>query len=372
MLSSRPNGVKHIVDNVQRVAIIEPAPRSPRAALALERLVTSLPETASLPATDCLIAAVTTPLTADLHPDHARLAARTAALMAAGCDGVALFGTTGEGAEFSVADRMAGLEAVLASGIAPGRVIVSIGALAIPDVVALGRHAAGLGVAGTLLMPPCVYRRGITEDGTFRYYATVIEQAGPVGLGLHLYHFPDISGVPLTPATIRRLDERFPGVVTGIKDSGGDADHTDMLSRRFSHLSIYTGNEIDVPQVMVAGARGTICGLANVMPRLMRAMLDQGTAFDRRQLVPLILAGDAALCRRPFIASVKAVLADATGERGWRRVLPPMAELPLIEEARLIADFRRWEAGLPAEWRSLYPAPAAETASERVVALRRG
>lgn len=332
--------------------------------------------TGPLPARDCLIVAVTTPLAADLAPDAGRLAARCRDLMAAGCDGVTLFGTTGEGAEFSVADRMAGVEAVLAAGIPASRVVVSIGALSLPDVVALGRHAASLGVAGTLLMPPCVYRGGITEDGTFRYFATVIERAGRDDLGLHLYHFPDICGVPVTPPTVRRLDEDFPGIVTGIKDSGGDADFTDALVRRFAHLSVYTGNEIDVPQACAGGARGTICGLANVMPRLMRAMLDLPTAFDRRALVPSILSGDSVLCRRPFIASVKAVVAAATGDRAWRAVLPPMADLPVIEEARLVADFRRWEAGLPAEWRSLWPADDAVAAPAdddgKVVALRRG
>ena len=48
-------------------------------------------------------------------------------------------------------------------------------------------------------MPPCVYRGGITEDGTFRFYATVIDRIARADLRLCLYHFPDICGVPLTP-----------------------------------------------------------------------------------------------------------------------------------------------------------------------------
>jgi 4-hydroxy-tetrahydrodipicolinate synthase len=38
-----------------------------------------------------------------------------------------------------------------------------VGALAIPDIVRLSRHALDQKVAGLLLMPPCVYRGGITE-----------------------------------------------------------------------------------------------------------------------------------------------------------------------------------------------------------------
>src|SRR5262249_48925179 len=163
---------------------------------------------------------VTTPITESFRPDADLLVERCRKLMAQGCDGVTLFGTTGEGAEFSVADRMATLERVIAAGIPADRIIVSIGALAIPDGGALARHARDQDVDGLLLMPPCVYRGGITDDGTFRFYATTIDAAARSDLRVYLYHFPDISGVPVTPNVIRRLDERYPGNIAGVKDSG--------------------------------------------------------------------------------------------------------------------------------------------------------
>jgi len=76
------------------------------------------------------------------------------------------------------------------------------------------------------------------------------------------------------------------------------------------------------------------------------------------------------LSRRPFIASVKALVADSTGNARWRRVLPPMSELPLLEEQRMIADFRAWESALPQPSRSLYPADPAS--DPKIVSLRRG
>lgn len=322
----------------------------------------------SLPATDCLVVAVTTPVTRDLAPDRERLGRRCATLLDQGCDGVTLFGTTGEGAEFSVAHRTAALEAV-ARLIEPARIIVSAGALPVPDIVALARHACDQRTAGVLLMPPCVYRGGITEDGTFRFYANVIERIARDDLKLYLYHFPDICGVPVTPNVVRRLDERYPGIIAGVKDSGGNVDFTEALLRRFSHLSIFTGTEIHVPQVMASGARGTICGLANVMPRLMRAMFDLPSPFERRKLIPFILAGDNILCRGPFIPSAKAVVADAEDDPEWCRVIPPMAELPMIEGRRLVEDFRRWDAALPPAWRSLHRDSG--EADSNIVALRR-
>jgi 4-hydroxy-tetrahydrodipicolinate synthase len=169
---------------------------------------------------------------------------------------------------------------------------------------------------------------------------------------------------------VRRLDERYPGIIAGIKDSGGDLDFTEALLRRFSHLSIFTGSETHVPQTLAGGGRGTICGLANVMPRLMRTMLDAPSLFERRRYIPQILAGDLILSRRPFIASIKALVADSTGIPAWRRVLPPMSELPVLEEQRMIADFRHWESTLPQAAHSLYPADA--ESNPKIVSLRRG
>jgi 4-hydroxy-tetrahydrodipicolinate synthase len=322
----------------------------------------------SLPKDNCLVVALTTPVTRDLRPDIQRLVARARMLRDQGCDGITLFGTTGEGAEFSVADRVAALDGFIASGVEPGRMIVSTGALAIPDVVDLSLHAVKGGVSGVLLMPPCVYRGGITEDGTFRFYATVIERVARPDLRLFLYHFPDICGVRITPQVIRRLDERYPGIIAGVKDSGGDLDFTQDLIRRFSHLSIFTGSEVHLPEVLATGARGTICGLANVMPRLMRAMMDLPTAFDRRAVLPHLYAGDQILSRQPFIPSAKAVVAEVMKDREWCRVLPPMSELPTLEKQRMVADFIDWDSQLPPRWQSLNRGDAP---ASNVVGLRR-
>lgn len=320
-----------------------------------------------LPKTRCLAVAIATPVTKDFHPDVPRLLARAKALMAAGCDGITIFGTTGEGAEFSVEDRVATVDAMIAGGIPAARLIVSIGALAIPDVVRLATHATKAGVHGVLLMPPCVYRGGISEDATFRYFAAVIDRVALSDLRLYLYHFPDICGVPMTPQVIRRLDEKYPGMIAGVKDSGGDLDFTLDLVRRFSHLSIFTGSEIHLPEMIAAGARGTVCGLANVMPRLMRALLDELTAFDRRAIVTELLRGDAVLSRRPFIPSAKAVVAEWTRDPEWRRAIPPLPEIAIQERQRIVSDFYAWDASLPPRLRSLTPA----TPDTNVVGLRR-
>ena len=318
----------------------------------------------SLPSRDCLIVAIATPITQQLTPDARLLAARGRTLLESGCDGLALFGTTGEGAHFAPRDRMAALEALVGAGLSPDRLVVATSALSIADVVELSRHATALGVAGCLLMPPCFYRGGLTEDGVFRWFATAVDRIATERLRLLLYHFPDISGVRILPVTVRRLVERYGPLIAGIKDSGGDLDFTEALLRRFSDLAVFTGTETHVPAATAGGARGTICGLANVVPRLMRRMLEAPTLPDRRRFVPLLRTVDAILSRGPFIAAAKAVVAAATGDPAWRRMVPPAAPLPMLDEARLLEDFHRFEDAMPPDLREVAPAtaPAAELA----------
>src|SRR5690242_3242953 len=98
--------------------------------------------------------ATLTPLTADLACDAKRLARHCHALLDAGCDGVALFGTTGEGPSFSVGERRRALDTVLVEGIPPDRIILGTGCAAIPDTIELTRAAAEAGCAGALVLPP--------------------------------------------------------------------------------------------------------------------------------------------------------------------------------------------------------------------------
>lgn len=321
-----------------------------------------------LPEQNCLLVAAATPIGLDNRPDMAELLAHCRWLLRSGCHGITLFGTTGEGVSFAAEDRMAALDALVAAGVPANRLIVSIGALNLPEIAKLARHAIERKVAGTLLMPPCLYRGGLTEDGVFRFYDAAIRSIAHQDLRLYLYHFPDICGAQVTPAVVRRLADRHGRIISGVKDSGGSWDFTEALLRRCSHLSIFTGTEVHVPQLLAVGGRGTICGLANVMPRLMRAMFDAPNLFERRKFVQPMNAGDAIVSRWPFIPSLKAVLAAASDKPGWRRVLAPMCEVPFAEEQRLVGDFRRWEISLPPAHRSLFSERGQATSN--IVTLR--
>lgn len=283
-------------------------------------------------------AAVATPLTAGGGLDTATLGFFAAELVLRGCDGVALFGTTGEGPAFSVAERAAGLEAVLAAGVPTDRVIASVGATALADVEALIRHALARGVAKVMMLPPFFFK-GVGAEGVYAAYARTIDRVGDDRMRLVLYHIPQTSAVDMPHAVIERLAAAYPGIVVGIKDSTGDREHSLGLIRAFPDLSVLVGAENHVAAAVGHGGAGTICGLANLAPQLMRRICDLGDMAKPEDLakVDRLIA---TVASGPFVPRVKAALAALTGHAAWGVVRPPLEPVGPEAAAALAAGLK--------------------------------
>lgn len=279
--------------------------------------------------------ALLTPLQADLAIDHARFAAHALQLLAAGCGGVTPFGTTGEGTSFSVAERIAALEAMLAAGVPAQRCIVGTFAAALPDAVALTRHAVASGCHGCLVLQPFYYK-GLGDAGIVDYFARLIDQVGDARLRLYLYHIPQIAGVGLSHGVVRALKSRYPETIVGIKDSAGDLAHALALADAFMPgVRTYVGHELHLPILARRGSTGAISGVANLLPRTVSALVEQADAAE----TPARLArvGDLLDRLRPFgaFAANKGVMALHSGDNGWLRVRPPLQGLDLAGLERL-------------------------------------
>ena len=101
-----------------------------------------------------VIAAVATPVNEDGSPDIARATKLARYLIDNGCDGLNVLGTTGEATSFSLDERKRVMDAYKAAGLPLDRMMVGTGAAAVADAVGLTRHAAELGFAGALVLPP--------------------------------------------------------------------------------------------------------------------------------------------------------------------------------------------------------------------------
>jgi 4-hydroxy-tetrahydrodipicolinate synthase len=288
-----------------------------------------------------VLAASLTPLAPDGAIDTGRLARHAARLLDGGCDGVLLFGTTGEAVSFSVDARRAALEAVVDAGTDPAHLVVGTGCCAGADTAALSRHALATGARGVLVMPPFLYPHRTlggpaTDDGVAAAFEALAEATAGVASEPHvyLYHYPRMSRVPFAHALIARLTQTLPGVVAGIKDSTGDRAHTLGLVATFPELDVFAGTEALLADVVDAGGAGCMSATVNVTHRLARALLSAqgGVRADRQAHLAALRR---ALGAYPLIPALKQVVAWQTGDAAWRAVRPPLTPLAAADAASL-------------------------------------
>lgn len=285
--------------------------------------------------------AMLTPVDAQARIDTARALAHGKRLLAAGSDGLTLFGTTGEGTAFTLAQRQALVEAMLGAGIRPAQLLVNLTALAIDDAVELGRHAMRHRVAGAMLMPP-FYFNAPRDGGVVEAVSQVVRGIGDDGLRLLLYHFPAQCSVSFSHEAIAELARRHPGQVVGVKDSSGDLAHSLALARAFPALSILVGCEPHVAPVMRAGGAGSVNGLANVAPRLMRRVIDRPADVSHGDEATMLglLALLSVRPNLPFVSVYKTVLAEQTGDDAWLNVCAPLDPLDNTEARAVREGYR--------------------------------
>jgi 4-hydroxy-tetrahydrodipicolinate synthase len=275
--------------------------------------------------------ATPTPLAADGSIDHAMFVSHVQGLFARGIDGVVVFGTTGEGTSFSAPERLATVEALLAAGIAPGRIGLGAGFPALTDSIALSRSALALGLTQVLILPPYFYR-DVTPQGIEDVFATIFDGINDDRLRATLYHIPQVSGVGVPAKVAGSLRARFGRIVAGLKDSSGDFPQFLAFRAAAPDIAVTVGNETDIARAVAAGGVGTICGMANIAPDLVRAMFTEpGAEHAMRAAVGL-------MANRAFVPTLKAILAEQTGHAGWNRVRAPLT--PSTEGAALWSDLQ--------------------------------
>ncbi len=289
----------------------------------------------------------------DLYIDHAQR------LLADGCVGLAPFGTTGEALSVGMEERMALLEALVNAGIDPARLIPGTGLTNLPDSARLSRHAVDLGCAGVMTLPP-FYFKGVAEDGLYDYFARLIDAVDRETLRLYLYHIPQVAGVGLPVAVVRRLRAAFPNQVVGIKDSSGDWENTRALFD-IDGLIVYPGAELPLLDALALGGPGCISATANLNAAAIAQTIHRYDAsdtaamtagFDAVRQFRVIVQGYAP------IPAQKRLLALWTGDARWANVRPPLRATD-IAEGRALAARLDAELGFRGPAATAPPAPLA-------------
>ena len=281
-----------------------------------------------------VIAAIATAIDATGEPDCARSTALARFLLAHGCDGLNVLGTTGEATSFSVAQRMQVMSAYPADGLPMHRLMVGTGAAALADAIALTRHAADLGFAAALLLPPFYYK-GVPDEGLIAYVDRVLTATAAKPIPIYLYHFPVQSGLPWHAGLIKRLLDTFGHRIAGLKDSSGDMACARAAATIAPGFKVFPSTEAILPEARAGLFAGCISATANLNADLCAQAWRTGDAAALEDAVAIRKLFDG----RQLVPGVKALLAHIHGDPTWAWVQPPLFGYSRAEQTALAARY---------------------------------
>ena len=277
-----------------------------------------------------------TPFDSDYDLDEQQFVRHCRWLLDQGAHGLAVFGTTSEANSLSAAERMSGLERLIDSGVSPSLLMPGTGCTALPDTVALTRHAVDAGCMGVLLLPPFYYK-GVGDDGLYAGIAELVQRTGDDRLRIYLYHIPPMASVGWSHDLIDRLLNDFPGTVVGVKDSSGDWNNTKAMLERFDDFEVFPGSETFLLDALRLGGAGCISATANVNVRAMRALIDDWQGANADAMQQKLSTFRAAVQKFPMVAANKAILARLHDSPDWRVLRPPLTSLAPAVETQLFS-----------------------------------
>ena len=265
--------------------------------------------------------AMVTPMTPDGAICETGVADLVEHLLATGCDGIVVGGTTGESPTLSDAEAAGLVRAVATRANGRARITAGVGTYDTAVSVERARVAEAAGADALLLV--CPYYSRPTQAGVVAHCTAV---ADATDLPVMLYDVPARTGTAMAEATLVELAGH--PRIRAVKDAKGDLFEAMSVMARTS-LAYYCGiDELNLPY-LACGATGVVSVVGNLVAdrnadliaAVRRGDLDAARAVQR-SLLPLV---DAVMRTSSGAVMAKAALAELG-------VIPHASvRLPLLE-----------------------------------------
>lgn len=212
-----------------------------------------------------IIAAMQTAMHEDGSINEAELRRQINRQIAAGVDAVFCLGTNGEFYIMSMEEKIRVMEIFVDE--VKGRVPVyaGTGCISTAETVALSKKAEEIGVDVLSVITP--YFAAISQEELYQHYAEV---AKAVSLPVVMYNIPARTGAALAPATVKRLAGEFKNIA-GVKDSSGNFNNILQYIQATEGMdfAVLSGNDALILWTLLAGGKGGITAIANILPTIM-------------------------------------------------------------------------------------------------------
>ncbi len=214
-----------------------------------------------------------TPFKSDMSLDESGLRTLVRLQIEGGVHGLAPLGVTGENSSLTEAEVTRMVEITVEE--AAGRVKVAPDTCSnnLEQTIDRARRFAKIGADYVVVFAP--YLVLPTQPGLVDFYRKVAD-ACPVPVVLH--NAPERVGVGIEPKTYAKLMDH--GNIVGTKDGKKELDHLAKILHlaRGRNFEVFTGKDTTAYPLMAFGGSGLFSVTANVLPKVMRELVDHSLA----------------------------------------------------------------------------------------------
>ena len=253
-----------------------------------------------------VFAPISTPFTADGRVDYEGLAQNVKRYAAAGLKGYLALGSNGENKSLSNAEKLRVLETIVQNKGAGQTVMAGCIFESTVETVEMGREMCKRGADFLTLLPPCYFKKQMTDDVLLRY-------------------FSDVADAVSVPCLVYNV---------GVKDSStGNMESILFAVKDKPDFTVMSGSVNNFFTAMTMGGAGGVLSLANSFPEItveLYGLLVNKQYADAIALNTHLLEINRAIGGAGGVAAVKAAM-DMNGLAGGDPRLPL---LPLTAEQK--------------------------------------
>ena len=251
-------------------------------------------------------------------------------IIAQGCHGVAIFGSTGQAQLISVSEKIRLLNE-LSKNSHKDKCLIGTGLNSLGETINLMKIAVSLNFNDFLIMPPAYYK--YEDKEVIEFYSRLID-AVP-NCKIILYNFEKLCGYKFSIKCVEELVKKFPKQIVGVKDSSYNL----YENLKIDNFSILLGSELKLLKSLELGCAGIITATCNVTAKLSRKVYDDFVSKNPQTKNDMLCDVRSVFDNFNLISGLHSFMSDE--DVIYRNVLPPVSLLNEKDKQKLIEDLNK-------------------------------
>ena len=269
-------------------------------------------------------------LNQDLVLDYEKTISHAENIIDNGCHGVVFFGSTGQSQLISLSEKIQ-LINHLPNSKYKEKFIIGTGLNSLSDTINLMKISKTLNFDKFLIMPPAYYKYG--DEEVINFYSKIINEIGESKIVL--YNFEKLSGYKFSIDCVKKLVEKFPKQIIGVKDSSYNL----FENLKINNFSVMPGSETKLLKGLELGCSGIITATTNVTSALARNVYDNFLNKSSNDLNEKLCNVRLAFEKYNLISGLHSFMSEKN--KIFKNVLPPLKLLTEADKKELLSNLNK-------------------------------